>query len=201
MLKDANFLCEIGTEEIPAGYIPPAVDNIKKLITEKFNENRIEFKEIAIYATPRRFAILVSKLSDYQKKEEIEIKGPSAESAYDTSKNPTKALQGFIKGNDVVIEDIFVKNTQKGGYVFTRKRLESKATKEIIPGILDNIIRLIPFPKKMRWSNKKLLFPRPVLYFLVLFNNMKIPFKIEGIESSNRTRGYYIQHNSMFEIS
>ena len=200
-MSNINFLCEIGTEEIPAGYIPPAIAAAEKIMKEKLVESRVHFDEIRILATPRRLAILISNLADSQKAEEIEIKGPAKKAAYDQNDNPTKALEGFIKGNNITFEDIYTVDTEKGEYIFAKKNLKSQPTKDILPDIITNIVNGMPFPKKMRWADKAIQFPRPIAYFLIIFNNETITFNIEGIRSSNLTRGHYIQNNHMIEIT
>ncbi len=201
MLKNANFLCEIGTEEIPAGYIPPAIASIENIIKEKLQGNRVDFSEIAVYATPRRFSILISGLASDQREEVIELKGPSAKAAYDGDGNPTKALQGFLTGNGVSTEDVTVRATDKGDYIFASKKLESGKTEIIIPSIIEHIVSTLSFPKRMRWSDKKVTFPRPIAYFLILFNDRPVPFEIEGIKGGNKTRGHFVQFNEMIEIN
>ncbi len=200
MLKDANFLLELGTEEIPAGYIPPAIEAVKKVFTENLGGNRIDFESIEVYATPRRTAVLISKLAASQREEEVELKGPSVKAAYDASGNPTKALEGFIKGNSISAGDVYTRDSDKGSYVFAKKKLDSKKTGDLLPGIITQIVSAIPYPKRMRWSDKSVTFPRPIRYFVILFNDRLIPFEIDGIASSNRTRGHYIQNNHMVEI-
>jgi glycyl-tRNA synthetase beta chain len=201
MLKNANFLCEIGTEEIPAGYIPVASASLKNIMNDKLVEARIDFSGIEVYATPRRFAILISDLAESQRSEIVELKGPSAQAAYDQQGNPTKALQGFLKGNGLEPGDAAVKETDKGSYVFASKKLESGKTVDIIPGIIENLVLTLPFPKRMKWSDKKVTFPRPVRYFLLMYNDRVIPFEIEGIKSGNLTRGHFVQFNRMIEIN
>ncbi|HOP63702.1 MAG TPA: glycine--tRNA ligase subunit beta [Spirochaetota bacterium] len=201
MLKNANFLCEIGTEEIPAGYIPAAVKSLKTVMTDRFRDERIDFSEIEVYATPRRFAVLISGLAENQRSETVELKGPSAKAAYDQEGAPTKALQGFLKGNGLEPGDVEARDTEKGSYVFASKKLESGKTVDIIPGIIENIVLTLPFPKRMKWSDKKVTFPRPIAYFLLMFNDSVIPFEIEGIKSGNLTRGHFVQANKMIEIS
>ncbi len=201
MLKNANFLCEIGTEEIPAGYIPVAAASLKSIMNERLTDARIDFSGIEVYATPRRFAILVSDLSESQRSEVVELKGPSAQAAYDAQGNPTKALQGFLKGNGLEPGDVAVKETDKGSYVFASKKLESGKTVDIIPPIIETIVQTLPFPKRMKWSDKKVTFPRPIRYFLLMFNDRVIPFEIEGIKSGNLTRGHFVQYNRMIEIN
>ncbi|MFC1669964.1 glycine--tRNA ligase subunit beta, partial [Spirochaetota bacterium] len=200
MPEEVNFLCEIGTEEIPAGYMMPAIKAIEKILTDNFNDNRIDFSQVNVYGTPRRLVMMVSNLAKSQREEVVELKGPSVKVSYDGDNNPTKALSGFLKGNNLSVDDVFTKDTGKGEYVFARKKQEARNTEEIIPVVIDNIIKNLPFPKKMRWGYKNLSFPRPISYFLILFNNKVIPFEIEGISSSNKTRGHYIQHDKMIEI-
>jgi len=195
-----NFLCEIGTEEIPAGYFPPAIKEIENFISQKLEEERINFGKIKVYATPRRFAILIANLALSQESKEIELKGPSLQAAYDSEQNPSKALLGFLKGNNINQKDIFTQKTEKGEYIFGKKKLSSLKTAVIIPKLIETLIEKISFPKRMRWSDKQLTFPRPISYLLLLFNDKIIPLNIDGIKASNKTRGHYIQFNRMIKI-
>jgi glycyl-tRNA synthetase beta chain len=199
MTDKSNFLCEIGTEEIPAGYLPNAIESAAKLFREKLAENRIDCGGIEVMATPRRLAILAS-LAESQSENEVELKGPSAKAAYDAEGGPTKALQGFLNGNKVTEGDVYKKVTDKGEYIFAKKKMEVRGTAEIIPSIIEHAVCALPFPKRMKWSDKKVTFPRPINYFLLLLNNRVVPFSMSGIESSNKTRGHYIQNNKMLEV-
>ena len=201
MLNNINFLCEIGTEEIPSGYILPAIKSFDKILKQKLEEFRINFTNIDVYATPRRFVIGVSNLSLQQREEEIEIKGPSVSVAYDENNHPTKAILGFLKANDLSADNIYNKKTKKGEYIHSRKKLTAKKTTEIIPIILEFMIKNINFPKRMRWSDLKTTFPRPISYFLILFNNEIVPFTSSKMNSSNLTRGHFIQSNKMIKIN
>jgi glycyl-tRNA synthetase beta chain len=199
-MDQVNFLWEIGTEEIPAGYIPPAIQFLKNSADSQLKEKRLSCKSIDVYATPRRLVLAVSGLADVQKEETVVIKGPSKKAAYNPDGTQSKALQGFMKANDLNDGDLYEEATDKGDYLCAKKKLESLPAEEIIPGLLTDLLTGIPFPKKMRWSSKKLAYPRPVAYFLVMFNDKVIPFEIEGITSSNRTRGHFIQHNKMIDV-
>jgi glycyl-tRNA synthetase beta chain len=86
-----------------------------------------------------------------------------------------------LKGNGLETGDVAVKETEKGSYVFASKKLESGKTVEIIPGLIENLVQVLPFPKRMKWSDKKVTFPRPIRYFLLMFNDQIIPFEIEGL--------------------
>jgi glycyl-tRNA synthetase beta chain len=200
MLENANFLCEIGTEEIPAGYMPPAIESIDKTFRSRLSENRIDYTDVQILATPRRIAIIASGLAERQREEEAEIKGPAVSAAYDSAGRPTRALEGFLKGNSVEEKDLFRRDMGKGEYIFAKKILASKATVEIIPDIIRSLVAGVPFPKRMRWSDKSLTFPRPIDYFAIIFNRTVVPFEIEGIASSNLVRGHYVQSNAMIPV-
>ncbi len=201
MLNNANFLCEIGTEEIPAGYIPPAINSLKNIFIEKLTELRIDFSEIEVFATPRRLAVLASGLADTQRSEIAELKGPSAKAAFDAAGAPTKAMEGFLRGNGIELKDTSIRETDKGEYVFASKTLTSEKTETIIPEILEFCLSNLQFPKRMKWSDKKITFPRPIQYFVLMLNDKIIPFEIEGIKSGNCTRGHFVQHNMMIELS
>ena len=190
MLNNVNFLCEIGTEEIPAGYMPAAIETAGKTFKQRLTENRIGFDDVLVLATPRRIAITASNLAENQRAEKTEIKGPSASAAYTPDGKPSQPLLGFLKSNGLSEKDIFKKDTGKGEYIFAQKTLESRKTTEIIPGIIKDIIGSTPFPKRMRWSSKNIDFPRPISYFALIFNGKVVPFELDGIPVSNLVRGH-----------
>ena len=198
--EKANFLLEIGTEEIPAGYLPPAIESIGRAFRQKLEENRIGFDGVTVYATPRRLVVLASGVADGQEAGEEELKGPAAKAAYDASGKPTKALEGFARGNGIDISTVYRRETDKGEYVFAKRTIPASKTVDIIPPIIEHIVNSLPFPKRMRWSDKKVTFPRPIRYFLIMFNDAVIPLTVEGISSAGMTRGHFIQNNRMLEV-
>ncbi len=200
MFEKFNFILEIGSEEIPAGYIPPAIENYKNIFSKKLTDNNLSFNDIAVYATPRRFVIAVSGMPDKQNCSEIELKGPALDRAYEDGKQ-SKALQGFLSGNNLTEADLEKRETPKGIYLFAKKTSESKPAISILPIIIEETLKEIPFPKKMHWSTKSIMYPRPIRYIFSLFNNCTLNFEIDGIISSNKTRGHFIQNNTMVEIS
>jgi len=200
MFDKANLLFEIGSEEIPAGYIPPALENIKKMMSDKLSTARIDFSAIEVYATPRRITAVLCGVSDTQRDEILELKGPSADRGYSEDGKPTPALLGFLKGNDVEEKDLEIQETPKGKYYFTKKKMKSGKTEEILPELLSSVIKELPFPKKMKWGTKQIGYPRPIRYILTLFNEKVLAFDVDGIVSSNLTRGHYVQSGSMIEI-
>ena len=199
MLKNPNLLIEIGSEEIPAGYILPAMESIKKELVQKFNDLRIKFDDIEIYSTPRRIAVLVSGTAPKQDEAVMELKGPSVKAAYN-AQGPTEALIGFMNANGLQESDLFKKDTGKAEYVFSTVKLKSQNTEELLPDIVSEIIKTTPFPKRMKWSDKSITYPRPLRYFVLMFNDKPINFELDGVISSNKTRGHFIQNDEMIEI-
>ncbi|MDA3899796.1 MAG: glycine--tRNA ligase subunit beta [Spirochaetes bacterium] len=201
MWNRINFLLEIGSEEIPAGYISQACDSFRTLFEKKLEDASLKYSVIHTYATPRRIVIAIEELADSQLSETVEMRGPSVEKAFDDSGKPSKALEGFLRGNGAVVDDVEKRDTGKGIYVFIQKRTESRPATEILPGIIEDIITSVPFPKRMKWSNKSVTYPRPLRYLLTLFNDSILDYSIDGIASSNKTRGHYIQHNRMLDVA
>ncbi len=185
-----RFLFEIGTEEIPAGFMIPALSFMEGFIKRAFNENRIEHGTIETYGTPRRLSVLVDGVSETQRDKVEEVMGPPASVAFDGEGKPTKAALGFAKGQGVDVEALQVKETPKGAYVYVIREEKGGSTKELLPGILEKLVRSIPFRKSMRWAEREIRFARPIHWFLALFGEEVVEFEIEGIRSGRITWGH-----------
>lgn len=185
-----TLLFEIGTEEIPAGFIIPALSFMEDFIKKGFSENRVGHGEIHTYGTPRRLAILVEDVSETQLDKVEEVMGPPASVAFDQEGKPTKAALGFAKSQGVKVGDLKVKETPKGGYVYVVKEEKGGKTADFLPGILERLVRSIPFKKSMRWGDRGLRFARPIHWFLALFGHETIDLEIEGIKSGSVTYGH-----------
>lgn len=196
-----NFICEIGTEEIPAGYIPPAIEQIRSIINDELKAQRVSFSRCNVFATPRRFSIVAYDVAESQSEDYEEIKGPSVKAGYDEKGSPAKAFIGFLEGNKVTVEDTYVQATAKGDYIYARRKVMANPTGEILPKIIEKIIGELNFPKQMRWSVKRITFARPINYICMLFNDKTVPYSIDGISFGNKVRGHYIQNDVMVEIT
>ena len=178
-----DLLFEIGTEEIPAGYIAPALEQIKTLFTEQTKEHRLESESVYATGTPRRLTLFVKGLPQRQESVTEEVQGPSAPIAFDKTGNPTKAGLGFAKSQGIDIKDLQIKKTPKGDYCFATKKIEGQDTLRILPEILAEIVRKISFPKSMKWKGNSLFFARPIRSFLALFGDRVVPLEVNGIKS------------------
>ena len=196
-----DLLIEIGTEEIPAGYIEPALESFSSLLLNKLSEFRIDYKKSSIYGTPRRLAIQVTDVSDRQKPIITEITGPPERIGFDENGKPTVAAEKFAQKAGVEINEIKTKKTKKGVYLCAEKKEAGISTKEVLAKILPKIILALPFPKTMRWGDLPMEFARPVKYILAIFGNVVIPWDTDDIKSGNFTSGHYFMHPNRIEIS
>ena len=195
-----ELLLEIGTEEIPAAFLPKALKDMDRIICDEFSENRIKHGEVKTMATPRRLLLYVADVLEKQEDQIMEKLGPAKRVAFDENGNPTKAAIGFAKGQGLDISEIETITTEKGEYICARKKIAGKETKALLPDLLVKFITSIPFQKSMRWSNLDLRFARPIHWILALYGGALIPFKIENIESGSKSCGHRFMSPEFFEV-
>lgn len=185
-----DFLLEIGTEEIPAKFSPGAMSQLEEQTRKRLTELRLTYKEIKVFATPRRLALLVSELAETQEDLSMEVKGPAVNAAYDASGAPTKAAQGFARGQGVSVENLFVQEINGVPYVFARKSEIGLETKALLPQFAVEMISSLHFPKPMRWGELDFRFARPIRWIVALYGSEIIPFEFVGLESGRISRGH-----------
>ncbi len=195
-----DLLFEIGTEELPARFINPALQELERLAKEEFEVLGLSFKEIKTLGTPRRLTLYVCELAEYQPDRVEEIIGPPKKVAFDKDGRPTKALEGFAKKQGVSITELRIKQTQKGPYVYVEKRIPGKETKELLLEVLPRLIIRASFPKSMRWSNYKIRFARPIRWLLAIYDGEPVQFEIAGVISGNLTYGHRFMRSEPIEV-
>jgi glycyl-tRNA synthetase beta chain len=186
----AQLLFEIGTEEIPAGYIGPALSFMEKAAQAGFKELGLDFGRVQSVGTPRRLTLAVEGLQESQQDSRREHIGPARKAAYDGDGNPTKAAMGFARSRGIAVEDLQVVETEKGEYLMAVEEVEGRATAELLPALLDDLLRSIPFPKSMRWADSSLSFARPIQWLLALYDGKVVDFTVENVQAGNMTRGH-----------
>ena len=184
-----DLLFEIGMEENPARFLEPALNDIKNNISKFFREERLKYDDISVYGTPRRLVLFVKNLIEQQEDVNEVVLGPSITVAYKDGEL-TKAGLGFLKSQSADPSSIQIIENEKGKYISLKKYIKGKETKEILPDILKKLVLNLAFPKSMKWSDKSLRFARPIEWFLALYGNEVIDFEIEGIKSSNKSKGH-----------
>ncbi|GFO54491.1 glycine--tRNA ligase beta subunit [Geomonas sp. Red276] len=198
MAKD--LFLEIGCEEIPAGFIPKAMADMEQIIRREFESARIEFGEIVTLGTPRRLALAVKGVAEQQPDAELVAMGPSKQVAYDADGNPTKAAQGFARGQGIDVSQLTIVATEKGEYIAARKSEVGRATAELLTEILPRLVTSIPFKKSMRWADLDVRFARPVHWIVALFDGVVVPFGFGSIESGSVSRGHRFMANTTFPV-
>jgi len=183
-----NFLLEICSEELPSGYISPALNQLSSSLEASLLESRLKFSGVESYATPVRLVILVKSLSARQEAQREKISGPSKEAAFDKEGKPTQACLGFLKSKGAQIKDIKIESTQKGEYIFIERAMESLPVKRVLSDILPKVIASLKFPKVMRWEAGGVKFARPLRSIAALYGDEVVVFKFGSVVSSNYTR-------------
>lgn len=192
----ANLLYEIGTEEMPAQYMPGILKEYQELAGKKLAESRIPFSTVKVYGTPRRMAFLAEGVAEKQEDSNVESKGPSLKIAFDKDGNATRAAQGFARGQGVDVKDL----VQKDGYVYAVKHLEGKKTIDLLPAILDDILHSLNFPKTMRWADYDFGFVRPFRWMVALLDDKVIPVEANDVKSGREARGHRFLSNHLITI-
>ena len=183
-----KLLFEIGTEEIPAKFMPGILKQLQELAAGKMQELRIPFENIKVYGTPRRMTFIAEGVAEAQADSTIEAKGPSAKIAF-VSGAPSKAAIGFARGQGIDVKDLEV----RGEYVYAVKHVD------LLPGLLLDILESLSFPKNMRWADYDFRFVRPIRWLVALFGEKVIPVEITGVKSGRYSMGHRFMQQSMKE--
>lgn len=195
MSKD--LLLEIGTEEIPAKFMPGALAQLENITKTKLAELRITHGEIRAVGTPRRLAVIVRAAAASQADKHSENKGPSVKIAFAEDGTPTKAALGFARGQGVDPSAFVVKD----GYVYAIVQEVGRQTTELLPELLTDIINHLSFPKSMRWGDLDMRFARPIRWVVALFGSEVVPFTLPGVTSGNTTRGHRFLGKGEIEVN
>lgn len=191
-----KLLFEIGTEEIPAKFMPNILKQLQELAEKKMMELRIPFTEVKTYGTPRRMTFIASGVAEAQEDSTVEAKGPSAKIAF-VNGSPSKAALGFARGQGVDVKELIVRDD----YVYAVKHLAGQQVKTLLPELLMDILTSLNFPKNMRWADHEFKFVRPIRWLVALFGNEVIPVEITGVKSSKFSRGHRFLRPSVIEAA
>ncbi|HHY38213.1 MAG TPA: glycine--tRNA ligase subunit beta [Clostridia bacterium] len=188
--KRSRLLLEIGCEEIPASVIRDALSGLESRLKKALQDARIPHGDIRVTATPRRLVALVQDVAPRQDDLSVEVRGPARRVAYDEEGRPTKALFGFMRSHGATEEDLFIRETATGEYVFLRKITEGKPTRGILSTVLPGVILGLEFPKSMRWGVHEVRFVRPIRWILCLLGSHVVPFEIAGVKAGRKSFGH-----------
>jgi glycyl-tRNA synthetase beta chain len=197
----AEFFLEIGSEEIPSGYVSPALSFLEKEITDFFSKNRIEAGSHKVFGTPRRLVIAFDGVDEKQEDIVETHYGPNVKIAFDADGNPQKSAIGFARGKGVDVSEITRESTPKGEVICVRVEKKGQLTETLLNEFLPALINRIPFPKKMRWADNSTAFTRPLHWIAALFGDKSLDFEFAGIKSQRESRGHRFLNPDTFQFT
>ena len=195
-----SFLLEIGTEDLPARFIPSATRQLGENTARLLKENYIQHTDIKTYGTPRRITVIGEGIPLMQDDRTREVFGPSRKAAFDDKGNPSKAALGFARSQGIPVESLVIKPKGKGEYLVAVIDEQGVPVKQLLPEIFKKVVLSLHLPKAMRWGTGNIRFARPIRWFMALLNNETISFEIDGIQSGNETRGHRFLSPAIFQI-
>lgn len=196
-----QFVLEIGTEEMPARFVPSLAEELEGLFRTELELAKLDFGKVWSFATPRRIAVNVMDLASKQRVEEELVTGPPKRIAIGEDGTPTKAGLGFAKSQGVEFSDIFITDTGKGEYLALHKQTGGKDALSVLPEICVSIISRLSFPKKMHWADGDFTFGRPLRWILALLDDRVVPFTVGDVTSGRETWGHRILGAGPFEAA
>ncbi len=185
-----ELLFEVGTEEIPSGYIPPAMDDLKAAAARLLQEHRLTFTGIRTLATPRRLTLFVEGLAERQADARREVIGPTRGVAFDAEGKPTRAAEGFARAQGVPVERLQIRTLDRGEYVVAVQEEKGARTPDVLATLLPKLLTSLSFPKFMRWGEGTFRFVRPIRWLLCIYGGKVVPVTIEGLKADAKTYGH-----------
>lgn len=190
-MAGADLLFELGTEEIPAGFLAKAIVDLKALAEARLQAARLEYGEVVTLGTPRRLTLAVTRLADRQADVSEVVTGPPAKAAFDAEGKPTRAAQAFAQKHGLDVSALkVVEVPEKGAYVTATREEKGAETRALLPKLLCDLAHAIPWKKSMRWASLDDAFVRPVHWIVALYAGEVVPVEMYGTRSGRETRGH-----------
>lgn len=196
-----DLVYEIGTEEIPASYLPPAARQLEAAARAFLREAALDPAAVEAHATPRRIVLRATGVDERQADRTEEVLGPPWKAAFAPDGTPTKAAEGFARGRGLAVADLRPVDTERGPYVGATVKVAGRAAVELLAGALPAMTVALNFPKTMRWGPERVRFARPIRWLLALLGDEVIPFTIEGVATGRVTWGHRILAKGPFEVA
>jgi glycyl-tRNA synthetase len=184
-LIPSSFLLELGSEELPPADVVSGIEQIEANLTRLLGEYRLTYAELSVTGTPRRLVALVTNLEPVQSDDLVEKRGPDVSRAFDSLGQPTKAAEGFARGQGVTVDQLEVRDN----YVYAVKRVAGRPTVEVLPELATRLLDSLRWPKAMRWNQTNVSYPRPLRWIVALYGDQVIPLTWAGVTSGQTSRG------------
>ena len=199
-MRTENCLVELGTEELP----PKALKSLGEAFATQFEaaltQADLSFDSVSWFAAPRRLAVYVSGLAEGQADKVVEKRGPAVSAAFDADGNPTKAAQGWARGNGIDVADAERLVTDKGEWLLHNAHVPGQSVAELLEGLINQAVSKLPIPKPMRWGNYNTQFIRPVHTLCVLYGSEVVNVSVLGLTSGRVIQGHRFHGEGRFEL-
>jgi glycyl-tRNA synthetase beta chain len=199
-MRTENLLIEVGTEELPPKSLAKLAVAFKDNIHAQFSDNDFEFSNINWYASPRRLAVMVENLVEYQADKTVEKRGPAVSAAFDSDGNPTKAAQGWAKSNGIQVEQAERLKTDKGEWLLFKAEVKGKSVTHLVAELTEKALKGLPIPKPMRWGQSSTQFIRPIHTMTLLYGTDLVDGKVLGIQSDRLIKGHRFHSDEPFSL-
>ena len=186
----ADFLLEVGTEEVPASVVVPALEQLGRDLAALLQRERIAFGEVRTIGTPRRLVAYATEVAPRQEDAVVEHRGPAKAVAFDAAGAPTRAAEGFARKHGLAASELMVRAVDGGEYVFASKRVEGRATPEVLGPAVPGLLFGLSFPKFMRWGEGRIRFSRPIRWLVALHGETPVPVAVDGVASGTESWGH-----------
>lgn len=195
-----EFLIELGTEELPPKQLRTLAEAFAANFSAELTAADLEYQDLKWFATPRRLALKITQLAEQQADKVVEKRGPAISVAFDAEGNPTKAAQGWARGNGITVEQADRLKTEQGEWLLFKQEVKGQATKQIIVELAAKALANLPIAKPMRWGDKETQFIRPVKTLTILLGDELIEGEILGVPSARTIRGHRFMGEAEFMI-
>jgi glycyl-tRNA synthetase beta chain len=199
-MRTDNLLIEIGTEELPPKSLTKLALAFRDNIQTGFSDNKLIFSHVIWYASPRRIAVLVEGLSEFQADKHVEKRGPAIATAFDQNGEPTKAAQGWARSNGIDVDQAERLKTDKGEWLLFKAQVKGQSITQLLPELVEKALKALPIPKPMRWGTKSTQFIRPVHTVTMLYGSDLIHGKVLDVNSARLINGHRFHCNAPFEL-
>ncbi|MBP7213809.1 MAG: glycine--tRNA ligase subunit beta [Anaerolineaceae bacterium] len=189
LAENADFLFEIGTEELPVAELDKAIEQLEANFATLLKENRLSYEKLEAKGTARRLTVMVKDLQTRQADRTLELKGPPADRAFDAEGKPTKVAEGFARSKGLEVSQLSAKDFENGRYVVAEIAEKGRSTLELLATALPGMIADLKFSKSMRWNDSGVSFSRPIRWLLATFGDQVVPFEYANLASGRTTWG------------
>lgn len=198
--RTRDAVLEIGAEEIPARFIPAALEAMERDGARLLDEERVSFASLKAFGAPRRLVLYVEDVASVGPPLVRQVRGPAYSVAFDAAEIPTRAAEGFARSQGVRVEDLVARDEPKGKFVYAILKESGREAKDALSRVFVRLITGLGFPKSMRWGEREFRFARPIRWLLALWGDEVVRLEVDGIVADRLSSGHRFLTSGMLEV-